>query len=234
MLRKGLSIKQIIEESDSAYGRLFDLFIQSLIIVSIVTFSIETLPGLDDRTRDILSWFEVGTVAIFSAEYVTRLIVADSKPKFIFSFYGLIDLFAVLPFYIAVGVDLRSLRIFRLLRVIRIFKIARYNRAAERLRLALSEIREELVLFFTLTMFMLYIAAVGIYYFENPAQPDKFSSIFESLWWAVTTLTTVGYGDAYPITVGGRVFTFIVLMLGLGIVAVPTGLLSAALAKKRE
>ncbi len=82
-------------------------------------------------------------------------------------------------------------------------------------------------------MFMLYLSAVGIYYFENPAQPDKFSSIFESLWWSVTTLTTVGYGDAYPVTVGGRVFTFFILMIGLGVVAVPTGLLSSSLTKKR-
>ena len=227
------TIKQIVEGRDSTHGKIFALFIQSLILISIVTFSMETLPRLDVSTRNILRWFEVVTVSIFTVEYIVRLAVADSKAKFVFSFYGLIDLFAILPFYIAAGIDLRSLRIFRLLRVIRIFKIARYSKAADRLRQAVLEIKEELVLFFILTAFTLYIAAVGIYYFENPAQPETFSSIFASLWWAATTLTTVGYGDAYPITVGGRIFTFFVLMIGLGVVAIPTGLLASALTKKR-
>ena len=83
-------------------------------------------------------------------------------------------------------------------------------------------------------MILLYLAAVGIYYFENPAQPEQFASVFHSLWWAVTTLTTVGYGDVYPVTVGGRVFTFLVLMLGLGVVSVPAGSVASALGKARE
>lgn len=232
-MRCQLSFKQIIEGNDTKYGRGLDLFIQALILLSVVTFSMETLPDLAGETRATLRWIEIATVSIFTIEYISRLVVADSKLKFIFSFYGLIDLLAVVPFYISMGVDLRSLRIFRLLRVIRIFKITRYSKATEHLRLAFIEIKEELILFFILTGFMLYIAAVGIYYFENPAQPDKFSSIFESLWWAVTTLTTVGYGDAYPITVGGRIFTFFILMIGLSVVAVPTGLLSSSLSKKR-
>ena len=94
---------------------------------------------------------------------------------------------------------------------------------------ALALIREDLVLFFAATAFVLFVAAAGIYSFEHEAQPKVFASVFHSLWWAVTTLTTVGYGDAAPITAGGKVFTFFVLMVGLGIVAVPTGLLASAL-----
>jgi voltage-gated potassium channel len=232
-LQQRLSFKQIIEGNDTIYGRGLDLFIQALILLSVVTFSMETLPDLKVETRATLRWIEIITVLIFTAEYISRLFVADAKLKFVFSFYGLIDFLAVIPFYISMGVDLRSLRIFRLLRVIRIFKITRYSKAIDHLRRAFIEIKEELILFFILTVFMLYLAAVGIYYFENPAQPDKFSSIFESLWWAVTTLTTVGYGDAYPVTVGGRIFTFFILMIGLGVVAVPTGLLSSSLTTKR-
>jgi len=95
-------------------------------------------------------------------------------------------------------------------------------------------IKEELILFLFATAFLLYFSAVGIYYFENPAQPEQFQSIFDSLWWAVATLTTVGYGDVYPVTVGGKIFTFFVLLIGLGIVAVPAGLVSSALTMSLE
>lgn len=91
-----------------------------------------------------------------------------------------------------------------------------------------------MILFFSVMMILLFFSSVGIYYFENPAQPEAFASIFDSLWWATTTITTVGYGDIYPITAGGRFFTFFVLIIGLGIVAVPTGLLASALTKARE
>ena len=117
----------------------------------------------------------------------------------------------------------------RLLHLVRIFKLARYDKAMLRLGAAFVEVKAELAIFFGATLIVLYIAAVGIYYFEHSAQPEHFKSVFHSLWWAVVTLTSVGYGDVYPITVGGRIFTFVILMLGLGIVAVPTGLLSSAL-----
>ena len=95
-------------------------------------------------------------------------------------------------------------------------------------------IKEELFLFLILSSFLLFLSAVGIFYFENPAQPEVFASVFHSLWWAVATLTTVGYGDIYPITVGGKIFTSIMLFIGLGIVAVPTGLIASALTKNKH
>lgn len=224
-----LRLKKIVEETDTKAGRLFDLFIQALIVISLITFSIETLPELSDFSRKILSIIEMSTVIIFSAEYLLRIVVADNKIKFIFSFYGLIDLLAILPFYIAKGVDLRSIRIFRMFRLFRIFKIVRYSKAIQRLRQAFISVKEELVLFMIATVLLLYISAVGIYYFENAAQPENFKSVFDGLWWATATLTTVGYGDVYPITVGGKIFTFIILIIGLGVVAVPTGLVASAL-----
>ena len=224
-------LKNIIENDDSKAGRIFDLFIQSLIVISLITFTIETLPNLDTEEKLFLRILETAIVIIFTIEYVLRIIVADNKLKFIFSFYGLIDLFAILPFYISTGIDLRSIRIFRLLRLFRILKIVRYNRAIERFKNAFRDIRTELVLFFMTTAFLLYIAGVGFYYFENSAQPDVVQSVFDGLWWAIITLTTVGYGDVYPITIGGKIFTFIILLIGLGIVAVPAGLLASALSK---
>jgi voltage-gated potassium channel len=91
--------------------------------------------------------------------------------------------------------------------------------------------KEQIILFMGVTLVLIYFAAIGIYYFENEAQPEHFSSIFDSLWWSIITLTTVGYGDVYPITVGGRVFTFFILLIGLGIVAIPTGIISSSLTK---
>ncbi len=223
------ALKRIVEENDTKAGKFFDLFIQFLIIISLISFSIETLPNLSLFFRDMLWYIEVFCVAIFSVEYILRILVADSKFKFIFSFYGLIDLFAILPFYLSTGIDLRSIRVFRLLRLFRIFKLFRYSRAIKRFNLAFQNIKEELVIFLIATSFLLYISSVGIYYFEHEVQPEQFSSIFHCLWWAVATLTTVGYGDVYPITVGGKIFTFFILMIGLGIVAVPAGLIASAL-----
>lgn len=228
------SIKQIIEENDTKSGRTFDLTIQVLIIISLISFSIETLPNLEASQRQILGYIEVFTVSIFTIEYLLRIIVADKKSHFIFSFYGLIDLFAILPFYISTGVDLRSIRALRLLRLFRAFKLLRYSRAINRFHKAFVLAREELVLFFCVTLLLLFLSAVGIYYCESDAQPEVFSSIFHSLWWAVATLTTVGYGDVYPVTAGGKIFTFFILMVGLGIVAVPTGLLASALSEARH
>lgn len=100
--------------------------------------------------------------------------------------------------------------------------------------MAYSIVREEIILFFIVTGIFLFLASAGIYYFENPMQPDKFSSIFSSGWWAVVTLTTVGYGDVFPITVGGKIFTFFILMVGVGIVTIPAGLVASALTKARQ
>jgi len=228
------SLKSIIEQHDSFAGRAFDYFIQFLILVSLISFSVETLPDLAPETRRLLRFIELTTVAIFTVEYVLRIVTSDSKARYILSFYGLVDLLAILPFYITSGLDLRAIRILRLLRLVRAFKLVRYSKAIQLFRSAFSIAKEELVLFFVAALMLLYLSAVGIYYFENEAQPEVFSSVFSSLWWAVVTLTTVGYGDAYPITAGGRVFTFAVLLIGLGVVAVPSGIVASALSKARE
>lgn len=229
-----MSLKQIVEGNDTRFGRTFDLTIQALILVSLIAFSLETLPGLSGPQRRWLYGVEVFCVVVFTIEYLLRLFVADQKMGFATSFFGLIDLAAILPFYLSLGVDLRSVRAFRLLRLFRIFKLARYNKAVRRFHRALLIAREELVLFGMVAVIMLYLAAVGVYHFENEAQPEAFASVFHSLWWATCTLTTVGYGDVYPVTAGGRCFTFLVLLVGLGIVSVPAGLVASALSKARE
>ncbi|HAH47216.1 ion transporter [Gimesia sp.] len=231
MLQK---LKQIIEDSDTKSGRAFDLAIQTIIVVSLISFSIETLPDLSEESRATLHVIELMSIIIFTVEYLARVLVASDKTGFIFSFFGIIDLLAILPFYLSTGLDLRSLRSFRLLRLVRILKLARYSAAAKRFHRAFLIAKEELALFLFASLIVLYLAAVGIYHFENPAQPDEFSSVFHSLWWAVSTLTTVGYGDIYPVTAGGKMFTFCILVVGLGIVSIPAGLVASALSKARE
>jgi len=226
-----MDIKAVVEENDTLPGRAFDLIVQALILLSVITFSVATLPDLDTGIRELLEVTEVIVVIIFTCEYFLRMYVAERKVSYILSFYGLVDLIAIIPFYLLPGVDLQSLRVFRLLSLFRLMKLSRYNRAIHQLSRAFIVAKEEIVLFSLVILMLLYLSAVGIYYFEHEAQPEVFKSIFHSLWWAVATLSTVGYGDMYPITVGGKLFTFVILMLGLSIVAIPTGLLASALSK---
>ncbi len=221
----------IIIDSDTKHGRRFDIFIQVLILLSITSFSLETLPEIDEEFSGYLNVFETISVIIFSIEYLLRLILTKSSIRYMFSFFGVIDLIAILPFYLSTGIDLRSIRLFRMLRLFKILKFAKYNKAISNMTTALNNIKKELLVFFIVTLCLLYVSAVGIYYFENPSQPEQFKSVFHSLWWSVTTLTTVGYGDMYPITVGGKIFSAIIIFIGLGVVAVPTGLLASALTK---
>lgn len=225
------TLQELLDPGTTPASKAVDLVIQALVVASILAFSVETLPNLSLDSRRWLRWFEIFSVSVFTLEYTLRVYAAPNRMKFVVSFYGVVDLLAILPFYLTLGVDLRSLRGFRLLRLVRIFKLFRYNRALRLYLFAFKEIRAELVLYVGATLFMIYLSAIGIYYFENPAQPEAFKSVFHCLWWAVATLSTVGYGDIYPITIGGRIFTFVVLMLGLGVVAVPAGLLAAALSK---
>ena len=226
-------LRLLIEDNTTKSGKVFDYFIQSLILISLITFSIETLPDNSEKTKSILYGIEVISISVFSVEYILRVYVSKSPLKYIFSFYGIIDLLAILPFYLRTTLDLRALRAFRILRIFRALKLIRYNRALNRFHLAAKIVKEEVVLFFIMTSILIFLSASGIYFFENEAQPEAFKSIFHSLWWAVVTLTTVGYGDVFPITLGGKIFTFFVLILVIGVVTVPAGLVATALTKAR-
>jgi voltage-gated potassium channel len=227
-------LKSFIDHPETAGGRAFDIFIQAMVVISVVAYSVETLPNLNSDIRLFLDGLEAFTVTVFTIEYCLRLLVAKPKHKYVFSFFGLIDLCAILPYYFSLGVDLRTVRAVRLIRLVRLLKLARYNSAMRRFHLALSIAREEIILFAGVTLILLYFAAIGIHHFESESQPETFGSVFHCLWWAVVTLTTVGYGDVYPITVGGKAFTFVMLMVSLGFISVPAGLVASALAKARQ
>jgi len=225
----------IIREPDGSVslGRLESL-VQAIIVLSLVAFALETLPDLSDAEGNALHWVEVFCVGVFTLEYAIRIAFTRPWRSYAFSFYGLVDLVAVLPFYLSLGVSTESVRALRLLRLFRMLKLMRYNAAMLRFYRALCLAREELALFGTAALILLYLSGVGVYQFEHAVQPEVFRSVFDGLWWALCTLTTVGYGDLYPVTAGGRIFTFVILVIGLGVIAVPTGLVASAMSEARH
>ena len=229
---------------ESKYNLLFDYFIIILIILNVIAVAVETISGLTSHARNLLRLFEIISVTVFTIEYLLRIYISDithpaknritSALKFIFSPYGLIDLLAILPFYLpfVIKVDLRFLRIIRLLRFFRVFKIGRYNTTLKLIGDVMKEKRNAIGLTFLIAFLMLLVSAFVMYSVENPVQPDKFPNVFASLWWAVATLTTVGYGDIYPITALGKIVSSIVAFLGIGLIALPTGIISSGFVEK--
>ena len=226
-------IRIVVEDNSTKKGKIFDYTIQLLILLSLVAFSIETLPNNSDELIEFLYVFEIFCITVFSIEYFLRILISNKPFNYIFSFYGIIDFLAIIPYYLS-SIDLRFLRAFRVFRVFRAFKLIRYNKALNRFQIAYRIVKEELTLFLVVILILLFIVSAGIYFFENQAQPEVFKSIFHSSWWSIVTLTTVGYGDVYPITLGGKIFTFFVLIIGVGVVTVPAGLVATSLSKARE
>jgi voltage-gated potassium channel len=220
---------QILDGVHPDYGRGFAWAHQALIVASALTISLETIPNLPIGAYTFLFGFEAFVVGVFVLEYIARIVCSTKPLRYIFSFWGIVDLLACLPALLIIQQQWTAIRSLRLLRLVRLLKLLHANRALRRLEHALAESRGELAVFAFLSAIILYIAAVGIYIFEHDAQPENFSSIPRSLWWAVVSFTTVGYGDIYPITVQGRVFTSGILFVGLGVIAVPTAIITTSL-----
>ncbi len=228
------SVEEALEGTHPRLGRSVGFAIQGLIVLSVLSIGLETLPHLPDWAHRAFWIEEVVVVAVFTVEYLLRIAIAPNPWRYIFSFWGVIDLVAVLPFYLGLTADFRGVRAFRLVRLLRLFKLAHYSAAADRIVGSLRLIVPELVIFACVAATVTYLCAFGIYVFEHPAQPEKFASVFHAMWWAAITLTTVGYGDVVPITLGGRIFTMLMLFVAIGVVAVPTGLVASALSHFRE
>ncbi len=227
-------IRAILEGDHPRLGRTVPFILQGLIIFSLISIAVELIEDLPNWAAQLLRAIEVVTVLLFTVEYGLRIAMAERPLRYIFSFFGIIDLVAILPFYLSLGANYRALRAVRLVRLFWLFKIVRYTDAFDNIRAALRLVRSELIAFAFMAILVIYVCGVGIYIFEHDAQPDAYRSVFDGIWWAVVTLTTVGYGDVYPITAGGRLFTGIILFVGLGIIAVPTGLVSSALTSLRH
>ncbi len=223
-------IRNIIDEN-----KYFEYFIQTLIVLSIVLFTLETSKGKPEYFYRILDVFEGFFMLVFTLEYITRVFVAKVRKNYIFSFYWIIDFLAILPFYMTFWwMSFVSLKVFRVFRLFRIFKLLKYNRAFNRLKIAAKIAKEEVLIFISIVLILVYFSSVWIYYFENEAQPELFSSIFDSLYWSVITLTTVWYGDITPITTGGRFFTMIMLILWVWVVTIPAWLVSSAMSQAKN
>lgn len=222
-------IPKMLDGTHPTAPRSIALMHQAMIFASGLAISLETVPVLPGWAHRALSTFELAVLLVFAAEYVIRLVCAPRPLRYVFSFWGAVDLLSCLPLLMFAVPELAAIRVLRLLRLVRLLKLLHTNAALKRLQLALHSIRGELAVFAVLAGIILYIAGVGIYIFEHDAQPEAFSSIPISLWWAVVSFTTVGYGDIYPITAAGRMFTAALLFVGLGVIAVPTALISSAL-----
>lgn len=200
---------------------------QSIIIVFVVINSFTLIAQIDYGDTDYLNYINIAFSAIFSIEYIIRLIIARRKLVFIFSFYNVIDFIAIfLPLILSLfGINSHELIVLRLLRV---FKIFQNTAIMNRLINVFKKIYLELLVSYCLIFVILIISCILMFYAEHEAQPQVFSSISNTLWWGVITLTTVGYGDMYPITLLGRLIAAIVSMLGIGVFAIPSGLIGGA------
>ncbi len=230
-------IMEVARPGDSA-SRAFDIFILALIFLNVAAVILETVDSANIRFGEFLHWFEVVSVCVFTVEYVGRLwsCVTDERFKgvifgrarFVFRAMSLIDLIAILPFYLPfVGIDMRFVRVLRLLRIVRVAKVGRYYSGLQLLGRVLKAKKEELVLTTAIMFLLLIFSASLVYYCEHADQPELYPNIPETMWWAVVTLTTVGYGDIYPITPIGKLIAAGIAVLGIGMFALPTGILGA-------
>ena len=222
-------------------SRFVDITLIVLIGLSVVAVVLESIPEIEASYGAQLYWFEVTTVFVFTVEYLLRVWSCVerhdvppgskfvSRLRFMFSFHAIIDLVAILPFYLLTfgvfgTVDMRFLRAVRLLRVL---KLTRYSAALNMLVLTFNENGRALAASFLILVTVMLLAASGMYYFERLVQPVVFGSIPSAMWWAFSTLTTVGYGDVVPITTGGKVFGAMITVVGIGMVALPTSILAS-------
>lgn len=167
-------LRKIVDDNTTRKGRIFDYIIEILIFVSLAGYALETLPDNSPRLKSFLKSVEIVAAIFFTIEYILRIYIAKKPLKYIFSFYGIIDFLAILPFFLAASTDLIPLRAFRIFRIFRAFKLVRYNKALKRFHHAWIIIKEEVILFLIVTGIFLFLASAGIYYFENQAHPKCF------------------------------------------------------------
>lgn len=226
------------EDGDRA-SKIFDWSIMILIALSIISIILESFANIYEKYHPVFQVFEIITVVVFTIEYLLRIWTADllfpeaKHPhlKYVFSFMAIIDLLAILPFYVPfISADLRFLRmmrLFRLFRLLRVFKLGRYFEALQIIVKVIKTSGPQLVMSVVICFFVMLFSAIIMYTVENPVQPEQFPNVISSLWWAICTLTTVGYGDVYPITHVGRFFASLISLVGIGIIAIPTGIIAA-------
>ncbi len=244
-------VNEILEvaKPGDRFSRDCDIALMVLIAISVAAVVLDTIPSMAERYGDILLAVEVFSVGVFTIEYLLRIWSCTAKPRYAHPVWGrlkymftpllLIDLLAILPFYMPLfGADLLFIRSVRLFRLFRVFKLGRYSDAFVLLVRVIQDKKEELLAATSMILFLLFISSGVMFYLERDAQPQTFTSILEALWWGVSTLTSVGYGDILPVTAEGKIVGGIVQILGVGLFALPAGVFAAgfteAMARKRK
>ena len=226
-------------------SKVFDLFIIFLVLINSITIMMDTF-SLPQNIKGIIRIIDFSTSIIFSIEYALRIWTAPflypnkssimARIRYLFSFMAIIDLLAILPFYLPmlISINLKSLRLLRITRLLRIFKMNRYTNALYKVAAVFKAKSSQLISSMIVVIMLIILSSILMYNIESTAQPEAFTNIFDSMWWAVATFTTVGYGDIYPITIPGKLLSTIIAFLGIGLVAVPTGIISAGFVEQIE
>jgi voltage-gated potassium channel len=229
-------IHEIIYEADTPLGKGFDIMLFVLIIISVILVMLESVGHIDERFHDQLLIMEWIITIFFSVEYIARIISIRKPLKYIFSFYGIIDFISTIPLYVSLFVTgtqvLLAVRVLRLLRVFRILKLVQFIGEASQLGRAIRASRAKIAVFIYFVLIMSVIMGSVMYMVEGA--DAGFTSIPRSVYWAIVTLTTVGYGDIAPQTPLGQLIATIIMIMGYGVIAVPTGIVTTELAKDKH
>ncbi len=229
-------VHEIIYEADTPMGKWFDIILIILIIISVILVMLESIKGIDEKYHGILLTLEWIITIFFSIEYIARIISIKKPSKYIFSFYGIIDFLSTIPLYLtyilAGSQVLLALRAFRLLRIFRILKLVRFLGEASQLKNALKASRAKIIVFLFAVTIVSIILGTLMYLVEG--EEAGFTSIPTSVYWTIVTLTTVGYGDIAPITPQGQFIAMIIMLVGYGVIAVPTGIVTVEFGKQSK
>jgi voltage-gated potassium channel len=234
--RRVYDLLEVVNPDDVA-GLVVKKALLALIVLNVLGMVLGTVASIRAAVGPALRAFDVASVLVFTVEYVLRIWSASAggyrgfggRLRFALRPYMVFDLLAIAPFWIPfVGVDLRVLRIVRIFRVFRILRVARYSQALQTFGRVLLRTKEQLAVTFGFGFIVLLIAATLLHYAEGHLQPEHFGSIPQAMWWGVVTLTTVGYGDAFPVTLVGKILASIIAIVGIGMFAMPAGILGSA------
>ena len=222
---------EIIFEADTALGKAFDVALLWAIIASVAAVCLDSVAAYEERFHDIFIAAEWTFTALFSIEYVLRIISVRQPLRYVVSFYGLVDLLSILPSYFSLFIPgsqhLLVIRILRLLRVFRVLKLGRYVSESQVLMTAIKNSRAKITVFLFTILTLVVVIGAAMYLIEGPE--NGFTSIPRAMYWAIVTLTTVGYGDVTPSTIVGQLLSSVLMILGYGIIAIPTGIVTAEL-----
>ena len=236
--RRLFEIVEISATEDST-GRTYDMISTLAIVVNLAASVLYTFQNIREQFGPVLTTVETVTVAFFAVDYVLRLITAHclypklselrALRKYVFSFTGIVDLLSFLPYYLPVFFPAGAVafRMFRVVRIFRLFRINTYYDSLNVITEVISSKKQQLISSVFIIIVLMLAASLCMYSLEHEAQPTVFTNAFSGIWWAVSTLLTVGYGDIYPVTTLGRTFSIVITFLGVGMVAIPTGIISA-------